>query len=273
VILGDTLYSDKQQRIKNHYRNNKLVQPLSDITYPLPRPGYFGRPVQELVFFVHSLNILENINLMAQKYLLRFEVAEAKGEAKTYDIPIISKNHFYNQGFRVPLEESMDNLRDREERRTVAVLVIRRTNDKREIIELVGEFNFSNFHKDTAYKIVVTLQSSNKHNKGETVLHLSLALRSSLSNQRLEEDSFKSLEALSEEFLDYDMGSSNEVLGHMRELFESLEKIKSPLDEFSAEQNRRLKNSTLNYHTAPWLENSKATVEELKTIFYHLFPQ
>ena len=39
---------------------------------------------------------------MAQKYVLRFEVTEAKGQS-TFDIPIVSKNHFYNESFKIPL--------------------------------------------------------------------------------------------------------------------------------------------------------------------------
>ena len=49
--------------------------------------------------------------------------------------------------------------------------------------------------------------------------------------------------------------------------------MKNPLDEFSNQQSKRLRNSALNFHHAHWLEHSKVTVEELKTIFYHIFPQ
>ena len=62
-------------------------------------------------------------------------------------------------------------------------------------------------------------------------------------------------------------------MGHHREMYEIFDQMKNPLDEFSTEQNKRLHNAALNYHAAPWLENSKVTVEELKSIFYHLFPQ
>ena len=79
-----------------------MVQPLKDLSYPLPKPAHFGHSIHELILFVHNLNILENISLMAQKYVLRFEVTEAKGQS-TFDIPIVSKNHFYNESFKIPL--------------------------------------------------------------------------------------------------------------------------------------------------------------------------
>ena len=79
-----------------------MVQPLKDLSYPLPRPAYFGHSIQELIIFVHNLNILENLSLLAQKYYLRFEVPEARGQS-SYEIPIVSKNHFYNESFKIPL--------------------------------------------------------------------------------------------------------------------------------------------------------------------------
>ena len=58
------------------------------------------------------------------------------------------------------------------------MLLIRRGSDKRETIELAGEFNYGHYHKDRAFKVVVGMQSNNKHNKGETVLSLSFCLKS-----------------------------------------------------------------------------------------------
>ena len=59
IIMGDALVSsEKQQRVQAHYKANKMVQPLKDLSYPLPRPAYFGHSIQELIIFVHNLNIL-----------------------------------------------------------------------------------------------------------------------------------------------------------------------------------------------------------------------
>lgn len=49
------------------------------------------------------------------------------------------------------------------------------------------------------------------------------------------------------------MGLNNELVGNHREMFETFEQIKNPLHEFSNDQNKRLHNAALNYHTAPWL--------------------
>lgn len=82
IILGDTLSSaEKQEKIHNHFQNNRSVQSIREITYPLPRPNYFGHPITEIIVFVHNLNILDNLNLMAQKYSLRFTIPEAKSNS------------------------------------------------------------------------------------------------------------------------------------------------------------------------------------------------
>ena len=73
IIMGDTfLNSEKQKRIQQHYKSNKMVQPIKEISYPLPKPGHFGHPIHEVIIFLHNLNILENLNLLSQKYVLRF---------------------------------------------------------------------------------------------------------------------------------------------------------------------------------------------------------
>lgn len=61
------------------------------------------------------------------------------------------------------------------------------------------------------------------------------------------------LEALSDQVLDYDISDNNPVMRSLRELHEKFEQIKNPLDEFSTEQNKKLKNSALNYYDYAWL--------------------
>jgi len=142
-----------------------MVQPLQELVYPLPKPGHFGHHIQEIIIFVHNLNILENLNLIANRYRLRITVPEARG-GTFYDIPIASKNHFYNESFKIPLNPLGDTTNDNEDSRNILLQVIHKSTDKRETVELTGSFNYSNFHKDKAYKIVLNLQSNNKHNKG-----------------------------------------------------------------------------------------------------------
>ena len=114
LILGDTYAnSEKQRRVQAHYKANKMVQPLQDLAYPLPKPGHFGHQIQELVIFVHNLNILENLNLIANRYKLRFVVSQAKSDT-TYELPIVSKNHFYNESFKIPLSPLGDTTNDQE---------------------------------------------------------------------------------------------------------------------------------------------------------------
>lgn len=46
IILGETFSNaEKQQRVEKHYQNNRSVQSLKEIAYPLPRPNYFGYPI------------------------------------------------------------------------------------------------------------------------------------------------------------------------------------------------------------------------------------
>ena len=78
------------------------------------------------------------------------------------------------------------------------MLVVKKSGDKKEVIELAGSFNYSQYHKDKAYKIILNLQSNNKHNKGETILHLSFCLKSALYNSKVEEIDFSATEKLSE---------------------------------------------------------------------------
>ena len=51
-----------------------------------------------------------------------------------------------------------------------------------------------------------------------------------MHNSKVEEVDFSSLEKFSETYLDYDMGQSNEIMYNIRELFESFEQMKNPLD-------------------------------------------
>lgn len=59
IILGDTFSDpDRQKKVEAHYQNNRTVQSIGQISYPLPRPNYFGHPITEIILFVHNLNIL-----------------------------------------------------------------------------------------------------------------------------------------------------------------------------------------------------------------------
>ena len=137
------------------------MQPLRDISYPLPKPNYFGHPITDLVLFVHNLNILENINLMAHKYALRFFINEAK-QKSVIEIPIQSKNHFYNEAYKIPLHPLPEHP-ERDQTRAVLIQIIRKGA---ETIELSGKLNYGHYHKDRAYKISIVLHANNKHNKG-----------------------------------------------------------------------------------------------------------
>ena len=89
----------------------------------------------------------------------------------------------------------VEDIHDKEERRNIVVLIVRKGG--REAIELAGSFNYSHYHKDKAYKIPVHMQSNNKHNKGETVLHLTFCMKSSIHNSKAEENDFTPVEKLS----------------------------------------------------------------------------
>lgn len=117
-----------------HYQNSKAVQPIREISYPLPKPNYFGHPITEIILFVHNLNILENINLMAQNYSLRFRTLEGK-EGK--ELPIVSKNYFYNESFKIPLIPWNEVKPEREDSRIIYIEIVRKGAEE---VELVGKF-------------------------------------------------------------------------------------------------------------------------------------
>ena len=76
----------------------------------------------------------------------------------------------------------------------------------RDTVELEGRLALAPYHKDKAYKALVTLAPRTRHNKGATVLSLSFCLKSSDFNAKAESKSFSPLEQLGRTVLGYELG-------------------------------------------------------------------
>lgn len=137
---------------------------------------------------------------MAQNYSLRFRTLEGK-EGK--ELPIVSKNYFYNESFKIPLIPWSEGKPEREDSRIIFIEIVRKGAEE---VELVGKFQYGHYHKDKAYKAVVNLIPVNKHNKGETVLNFSFCLKSTLYNKKKEPINYVNLEQFYSKVFDYDIG-------------------------------------------------------------------
>ena len=101
---------------------------------------------------------------------------------------------------------------------------------------------------------------TNSYNKGETSLTLTFCVKSDRNLSKVEKVNYNELEIMSERILDYDLGEGNDVVVSLEKLYTTLEKVKNPIDEFSALQYPRLHNSAVNFGQAEWLSCSKVSI-------------
>ena len=70
------------------------------------------------------------MSLIAQKYFIRLTIPLSKNN-DSIEIPIMSKNHFYNESFKIPLHQLPPSKSDRDDLRVILIEIVKKGHEKR----------------------------------------------------------------------------------------------------------------------------------------------